>query len=181
MVLFGSDLVVLFSNSGPRETTKCYPCIDLRFPRTWVCFTTEPHQGSDVGSCPIDQFKILKSLRGRLAVLFSKSMRERLLRPEDFFTVAHPQAHRRGQIICFRSGCSRLRKRLSPIAQQVGYLQPFASNSSECTGQSQLDLILNYRSTRRRFGKPPPCQIWCGCFCNGLCNRGLLSCDSKAF
>src|ERR1700730_5748958 len=32
------------------------------------------------------------------------------------------------------------------------------------------------------FPKPPPCQIWCGCFCNGLCNRrGLLSCDSKAF
>jgi len=37
-------------------------------------------------------------------------------------------------------------------------------------------------SQDRRFGKPPPCQIWCGCFCNGLCNRrGLLSCDSKAF
>src|SRR6266446_10908258 len=36
--------------------------------------------------------------------------------------------------------------------------------------------------TQRRFGKPSPYQIWCGCFCNGLCNRrGLLSCDSKAF
>jgi hypothetical protein len=28
--------------------------------------------------------------------VFSKSMRERLLRPEDFFTAAHPQAHRNG-------------------------------------------------------------------------------------
>jgi hypothetical protein len=33
MVLFGPDLVVLFSDSGPRETTKCHSCIDLRFPR----------------------------------------------------------------------------------------------------------------------------------------------------
>ncbi len=32
MVLFGSNLVALFSNSGPRETAKCHSCIDLRFP-----------------------------------------------------------------------------------------------------------------------------------------------------
>ena len=32
MVLLGPDLVVLFSNSGPRETTKCHSSIDLRFP-----------------------------------------------------------------------------------------------------------------------------------------------------
>jgi hypothetical protein len=40
------------------------------------------------------------------------------------------------------------------VSQHVGYLQPCASNSSECTGQSQLDLILSCRSARRRFGKP---------------------------
>jgi len=32
--------------------------------------------------------------------------------------------------------------------------------------RSSVSLIL-----RRRFGKPPPRQIWCGCFYNGLCNR----------
>jgi hypothetical protein len=32
MVLFGSASVALFSNSGPRETTKCHSWIDLRFP-----------------------------------------------------------------------------------------------------------------------------------------------------
>ena len=44
-------------------------------------------------------------------------------------------------------------------AKQVGYLQPFVNNSSECTGQSQSDLMLNYRSARRRFGKPPSCHV----------------------
>jgi hypothetical protein len=32
MVLFGPDLVSLFSNSGPREMAKCHFCIVLRFP-----------------------------------------------------------------------------------------------------------------------------------------------------
>ena len=39
--------------------------MELRF---LLSVATEPRQGSDVGSGPIDQFKILKSLRGRLTV-----------------------------------------------------------------------------------------------------------------
>src|SRR5260370_21720292 len=41
-------------------------------------------------------------------------MLERLLRPLEFFAAAHPQAHSRGQIICFRSRCHAVRKRLPP-------------------------------------------------------------------
>jgi hypothetical protein len=46
--------------------------------------------------------------------VFSKSMRKRLLRPQDFFAAGHPQAHRGGQIIVFEADTHALRKRLPP-------------------------------------------------------------------
>jgi hypothetical protein len=49
-----------------------------------------------------------------LLSVFSKSIREMLLRPEDFFTVAHPQAHRRGISFVFEADARALRKRLPP-------------------------------------------------------------------
>jgi hypothetical protein len=45
------------------------------------------------------------------------------------------------------------------------------NNSSECINRSHSDLMLNNRSARRRFGRPPPWQIWSEFTYSGLVNR----------
>ena len=56
-------------------------------------------------------------------------MRERVLRPDDFFTAAYPQAHRRGQIICFRSRYSRFEEASASQAGGPGWWQFEAGKS----------------------------------------------------
>jgi hypothetical protein len=60
------------------------------------------------------QFKIPKRLRGDSGSVFSKSMRERLLRPEDFITRRIPKHIAGDRSFVFEADAHALRKRLPP-------------------------------------------------------------------
>ena len=106
---------------------------------------------------PIGQFKILKSYVADSLSVFSKSMQERLLGPEDFFAAEHPQAYRGGQIICFEADAHALRKRLPP--------------KQEAANQRRSTCLVS-RSSGSAMGDNGLCNR-CGPECNGVPNRRI--------
>jgi hypothetical protein len=65
-------------------------------------------------------------------------MRERVVRHDDFFTAAYPQAHRRGPIICFRCRYSRFEE---ASASQAGVPPLVAIQKGTCPRTPFLDSI----------------------------------------